>query len=87
MDHGPEFFASHCCDYHTIGLEDGPTPRALAAARLTMGVSSWHNALKPARNSFCVDSVECAYGAAYSAQADVRDVNQSPPDRRLSAGM
>lgn len=62
------------------------TPRAFAAARRTMGVSSEHSPANMRRISSCILGAAWGYGAAKRAHADVRDVNQSPVDRRRRRG-
>ena len=57
---------------------DRLTPRALAAALLTIGVSSWHRSANIFLISLCAATDALGYAVAYKAEADVRDVNQSP---------
>lgn len=63
-----------------------PTPRALVAARLTIGVSSVPRVTNILIISARTFSPALGYGAANKAQADVLDVNQSPPLSVCSSG-
>lgn len=62
------------------------TPRALAAARLTIGVSSLHKVVNMVLISACPSVPIPGYPAANIAQAEVREVNQSPVWSRRTRG-
>ena len=62
------------------------TPSALAAALLTMGVSSFPSVRNKRLNSSWAEVDALGYGAAKRAQADVREVNQSPAESLLMSG-
>jgi hypothetical protein len=63
------------------------TPKAFAAALLTIGVSSWHRSANIFLISLWAEADALGYAVAYKAEADVRDVNQSPWERRLRRGI
>mmetsp|Transcript_6410 Transcript_6410/g.20457 ORF Transcript_6410/g.20457 Transcript_6410/m.20457 type:complete len:402 (-) Transcript_6410:103-1308(-) len=61
-------------------------PRLEAAARLTMGVSSWHSCEKEARISAFDSAGSRPYAAAKRPQAEIREVNQSLDWSRSTSG-
>ena len=63
------------------------TPSHFAAARLTIGVSSDARAAKALRISSFIDGETFAYTGEYRAAEEVRDVNHSPPDKRVKRGI
>lgn len=62
------------------------TPNHFAAALLTIGVSSDPRDVNPFRSSSWTAGDTLEYTAEYSAADDVREVNHSPVDRRLTNG-
>lgn len=66
---------------------DELTPRAFAAARLTIGVSSAARDENAFRISFLICGDTFAYTGAKRDADDVRDVNHSPRDRRFKRGI
>jgi hypothetical protein len=62
------------------------TPRALAAALLTIGVSSPTRPANMPLMSVCTEDEAFPYEAAKSAQEDVREVNQSPEESLWTKG-
>mmetsp|Transcript_22661 Transcript_22661/g.57684 ORF Transcript_22661/g.57684 Transcript_22661/m.57684 type:complete len:242 (+) Transcript_22661:1235-1960(+) len=67
-------------------IAEASLARWAEAARRTMGVSSRHSCAKSARISARVASGSASYATATRAQAEMREVNQSPWARRLVSG-
>jgi len=72
---------------HSTSTTRANSPSFEAAARRTIGVSSWQKIRKVALNSALTAGETLEYATLNNPQAEVRDVNQSPDANLLRSGI